>query len=64
MKNIIRFWASIGFALTLYGIFWLPKDIEDRGDAAAAWQRWIAMFDQNTALWAFSISALLYIGHL
>ncbi len=61
MRAIIRFWASLGFALTLFGIFWLPKDIQDWKDAAQPWKRALAMVDQNTALWVFSIVLLLYL---
>lgn len=63
MKRLLsKKYAAIGFATLLFGIFWLPKDIEDAGDAAEVWQRWLAMLDQNTALWAFSFVALAYIA--
>ena len=61
MKILLRFWAVFGFTLTLFGIFWVPKDLEDWQQAAEPWKRWLAMVDQNTALWVFSFVALTYI---
>ncbi len=61
MNYFYKFWAVIGFSLTLFGIFWLPKDLSDWEQAADSWQRIFAMIDQNTALWAFSLCALAYI---
>ncbi len=62
MRAIIRFWAIVGFALTLFGIFWVPKDIADWKQAAQPWMGWLAMVDQNSALWAFSIALFIYIA--
>lgn len=61
MKLLLRLWAATGFTLTLFGIFWLPKDIEDRADAAAPWKRWLDLLDQNAALWVFALLATIYI---
>ena len=61
MKPILHILKSIGPALALFGFFWLPKDIEDRGEAAVVWWKWFAMIDQNTALWVFSILMAVYI---
>jgi hypothetical protein len=61
MNLVKRFWIALGFALTLLGVFWVPKNLEDSHEAATAWQRLFAMVDQNGALWVFSIAALLYI---
>jgi hypothetical protein len=61
MNYFYKFWAGIGFSLTLSGIFWLPKDLSDWKQAADPWQKMFVMIDQNTALWAFSLCALAYI---
>lgn len=56
-----HFWQFLGFGLTLFGIFWLPKDLSDAGEAVQPWRRIVAMFDQNTALWVFACAATAYI---
>jgi len=61
MKVFGRLWAGAGFALTLFGIFWLPKDVADWKIAAQPWQDILSLTDQNTALWCFAIVSLLYI---
>ena len=61
MRPFARFSATIAFILTLLGIFWVPKDLEDWEVAAEPWMRWLSMFDQTAALWAFSVAALIYI---
>ncbi|MBW8300780.1 MAG: hypothetical protein K0M60_14355 [Hydrogenophaga sp.] len=59
---IKQFWKAIGVAFFLLGIFWLPKDLEDYPQAAEPWLRFIAMVDQNTALWFFSSCLAAWIG--
>lgn len=44
-------WRSIGYVLTVFGVYWLPKDVQDSDVAAGPWERVGSMFDQNTALW-------------
>lgn len=61
MKILARLYAAIGFTTFLFGIFWLPKDVQDWQQAAAPWKRALSMVDQNTALWIFAIAALAYI---
>lgn len=52
LANILRFWRALCVVLTLFGIYWLPKDAQDYGAAAEPWQRAWSMVDQNGALWA------------
>lgn len=61
MVFLNRFKAVIGFALFLFAVFWIPKDVIDWEQAAAPWWDILAMVDQNTALWAFAVMALIYI---
>ncbi|MFN3363946.1 MAG: hypothetical protein ACK40W_08280 [Allorhizobium sp.] len=61
MNPFLRFYASIAFALTLLGVFWLPKDVQDWQDAAGPWRDLFSAVDRVTALWVFSAFALLYI---
>jgi hypothetical protein len=56
--SIIRIWKTIGVLLVAFGLYWLPKDIQDSGQAAEPWQRAWALVDQNTLLWV----ALVVMG--
>lgn len=56
-----RMRASIAVLMSLVGIFWLPKNIEDIGEAAGTWRRFAAMIDQNAALWALALTSAVYI---
>lgn len=56
-----KFWFLVVSVATLVGIFYIPIDTISADEAAAPWLRFLAMFDQNTALWLFSILALCYI---
>lgn len=61
MSILNGFWRVLALALTLFGIFWLPKDIEDWTTAAEPWKRWVSMIDQNTALWLFAFTSLALV---
>lgn len=62
MRFIKSTWTFFAGLLTVYGIFWLPKDLQDVSEAAEPWRRVLAMVDQTTALWTFAIVAVAYIG--
>lgn len=61
MKFLSHLVTFIGLPAALYGIFRLPKDLEDINEAAKAWERWLAIIDQNMALWVFAVIATGYI---
>jgi hypothetical protein len=58
IKTFRRSLGALGGLLTL---IFLASDVRDIPQALAGWRRMFAMIDQNTALWIFSISALVYI---
>ena len=64
MKILSSAWKTIGVAMFLFGIFWLPKDIEDWTEAGEPWKKALSMIDQNTALWIVSLLALLYVAYV
>jgi hypothetical protein len=55
-------WLFVVTAATLLGIFYVPVDTIGIENAAEPWRRWLAMVDQNTALWVFSICLTLYLA--
>lgn len=62
MLNILKlFYLSVSFGAFLVSIFYLPVDVVDWETAAKPWEKVLAMFNQNTALWVFSLIALAYI---
>jgi hypothetical protein len=62
MYLVKHFGKAIGVFLLLYGIFWIPKDLEDYSEAAEPWRKAFATLDQNTALWVFAIALSLWIA--
>lgn len=54
----LRTYGAIAF---IFFILWLPKDWEDRGQAAAVWLRWLALLDRELLLWTFSLSLLTWL---
>jgi hypothetical protein len=62
MKKIFEvFGRTVSAALFAYGIFQLPKDIQDTPESARPWQKFIAMFDQNTLLWTLVVILILSV---
>jgi hypothetical protein len=57
-----RIWVLVVSVATLIGIFYIPADTIGIEEAARPWQRWLAMIDQNTALWIFAICCVCYMG--
>lgn len=62
LKVISPFNRTFGVFMAAFGIFWLPKDIQDYQDAAVPWREALAMLDQNTALWAFAIILIAVVA--
>lgn len=58
---IKTFWKSLSAVSGLLGMAFLASDVRDIPQALEGWRRVLAMVDQVTALWAFSILALAYI---
>ena len=57
MMQIFRYFKrGLLAVMTLLGILWLPKDIQDTEEALTPWQGALAMIDQNTALWCLAIA--------
>jgi len=56
-----RFWVGIGIALTLFGIFWIPNDLQNWETAAQPWGAIASMGNQTIALWCVSIASVIYI---
>ncbi len=52
LRILASLWKSLAFFVLAVAIFWLPKDVQDYGQAAKPWQKVTALVDQNGALWA------------
>lgn len=61
MKTVRRIAAPLSLLLSLFGVYWLPKDAADWRQAAEPWGQLLRLVDQNTALWIFSSACCLYI---
>lgn len=56
-----KFHLVISSAAALIGIYYIPIDTLGIEDASGPWRKLLSMIDQNSALWFFSISCVLYL---
>ena len=63
LRVIPHFRKLIAGILMAFGIFWVPKDVQDLDQAADPWRKFVAMIDQNTALWLLVIALLFALGY-
>lgn len=62
MLFIIRhFWRTILFATAIFGIFWLPKDIEDYSEALPPWANLLSKVDRENAIICVAAILLLWL---
>lgn len=62
LKFLTYSWRGLGLALMLFGIFWLPKDVQDSPEALAPWLQFTkTVLTQNYALWLLSAGLVVWI---
>jgi hypothetical protein len=61
LKALRACWRSISAGMFLLGLFWLPADVEQYGQALSPWQRLWAMVDRETLLWAFALGLFAWL---